>query len=71
MHRAIVLSAENIILNNVKGPNYKLVNLIKLVIKQYIYAQKCLQETPTFIGAIAEVMDFTISKYLLLLETIV
>ena len=44
----IQFTLEVTILNNYKGPLSKLINTFIIILKQYIYACKCLQEIPTF-----------------------
>ena len=44
LHISICLSDTNIILNKLTSPKNHVVNFICLVVKQYIYRQKCLKE---------------------------
>ena len=38
-----------IIMNNISGKHKDILNTLALIMKQYIYAQKCKQEVPNFI----------------------
>ena len=44
----IELNQYNIVLNNFESQNEAIINLLVVTLKQYIYASRCLQETPTF-----------------------
>ena len=46
----IQLNPEVILLNRYEGKYKKLINMYILVMKQHIYASKCLQKIPTFMG---------------------
>ena len=41
---------ELVLLNNYVGKQGKLINTLVIILKQYIYASKCLEEKPTFMG---------------------
>ena len=42
------------ILNNYKGKNNLIVNMLIIVLKQFIYAQKCFDVQPTFVDYISK-----------------
>ena len=42
------LNVVTVILNDYVGPKQDMVNLCILMMKQFIYAQKCMDEIPTF-----------------------
>ena len=52
------INREHIILCSYQGPHKTAINIALLIIKQYIYAQKCENQFPTFIGALARVNEF-------------
>ena len=51
-------SCESVAFCNYTGANASLVNIMLFIFKQYIYAQNCKHRQPTFIGALANVVDF-------------
>ena len=50
-----VVTKTEIILNNTED---QFANVIILIIKQYIYASKCQNKTPSFIGAMAKIWKY-------------
>ena len=47
-----------VILNNYQGPKSALVNTLILILKQYIYSQKCFKSNPTIAGFMAKLSDY-------------
>ena len=40
--------------NNYEGKQKELVNMLIIILKQYVYSSKCKQEIPNFIGLVAK-----------------
>ena len=51
------------IFNNYQGKYPKLINTFIIILKQYIYAAKCLQQTPTFEGFISRIAKWHQIEY--------
>ena len=60
----LTLNEKNILLNTVHIEPLHIVNLLCLVIKQYIFCSKCKNAIPTFMGAVKQMHQiFLIEKY--------
>ena len=46
------------ILNNYSGKNNKIINVLILITKRFIYQSRCLQQTPTFIPLLSKVNEY-------------
>ena len=44
----VIITGELVILNNYKGPRQDIINLVLVILKQFVYAQKCFAELPKF-----------------------
>ena len=54
----VEFTKQTIILNNYNGKNKELINLLIVVMKQHIYAEKCKQNHPNFPGFMAKVSEW-------------
>ena len=52
----IQLNAELILLNNFKGTCVRLINTFIIILKQYIYASKCMSTLPNFATYIEKIV---------------
>ena len=52
------LSADVVIFNSYEGSHKKLINMMILIVKQYINAAKCKRKTITFMEAMTRIIEF-------------
>ena len=52
------LSPEIILFNGYKGPYPEMVNTIILIVKYYVYVQRCLKEKLNFLGVIKSIEKY-------------
>ena len=64
----MTLSGDVVILNNYKGENALLVNTLILIVKQYIYAQSCMQKPLNFIQCLAKIHRICNLEYMIAKE---
>ena len=60
-----LFSLENVILNNVAKNPKDSINMICLIVKQYIYSSRCLKIIPNFQNLKQKIMEYhNVEKYL-------
>ena len=56
--KQLVITKENILLNNYQGICRKIVNTLICIMKQHIYASKCHEKIPNFVEFVSKVSDY-------------
>ena len=46
----VIIDENMVICNNYRGPNREIINFLIIVLKQHIYASKCLETIPTYVS---------------------
>ena len=61
----VMITLDLALLNNYTGKHRYLINLFIVILKQYIYAAKCLHETPSFTGFVNKISYwYNVDRYI-------